>query len=218
MVKLYAAACAAGILLTLVPAGATAARPTQAGPLARATTCDRNTYQSKVRTVSGTTSIGISRMWVKTYPGKTTVHQGKTITTDHNRTLKAGVSTTVGASMSAGAMLKKVVNVFGEAHAETNYRVSVGSTVGESKTVVNDETVVIPGGKTVVWFVGHKRVSGTYRYSSCDYSAEEPKDTGHVNWHTAKWFSFSIREDGGQRCDLKGNTSVARAAKRVGCS
>ncbi|MCW2794869.1 hypothetical protein [Nocardioides sp.] len=215
--SLAAAACTSAVLLTLLPAVASATVADQTTQV-RVTTCDRNTYVSKVRTVKGLQSIGISRMWVHTYPGRTTIQQGETVETDHKVTLTASVSTTVGASLGAGAMLKKVVNVFAEVHGDTTYTGSISSTKSETKVVTSQTTTHIPAGRTVVWFVGHKTVKGSFQYSACDYAPDEPRDTGHVNWHSSRWSSFSIREDGGQRCDFTGNTSVARAAKRIGCS
>jgi len=218
MIRSIAISCVLGAVFATAPAFSVQGAVPDTRVEARRTGCNRNTYVSKVKAVAGVTDIGISSMWVHTYPGKTVIHRSQTITVNHRTTLKAGISTTVGASLSAGAMLKKVVHAFAEVHAETTYKGSIGTTRREAKTIVQEETTTIPGGKTVVWFVGHKKVQGTFKYSSCDHEDGRPRDDGQVHWHSSHWRSFAIREDGGQRCDLKGNTSVARAAKVVGCS
>lgn len=214
MTKRHAAMLSAA---ALIASSFTLASPV-VGSASAADFCNRNTYETKVRAVTGVQDIGINRMWVRTYPGRTTISSGETVTTNHRTTLQADVGSTIGASVGAGAMLKKVVNVFAEAHADTNYKVSITDTSGDSATVVNQTTVVIPAGKTVVWFVGHKTVTGTFEYSSCNALDGSDPVTGVVKWRSSTWKSFDIRDDGGQRCDLAANTSVARAAKQIGCS
>ena len=119
--------------------------------------------------------------------------------------------------IGASAMLKKVVGVYGETHGETSYRVSFGTTDSETRTVTSDTTTTIPAGRTVIWFVGHRVVTGTFEYSSCNATDGHDQDTGVVKWQKSGWSSYSIRDDGGQRCDLPANTSVAKAAKKIGC-
>ena len=210
-----AAALLAGTAASPAPAVAASAPAAEAGR--GADFCNRHTYDTKVRFVKGSTSIGISRMWVHTYPGDTTIHRGETVTTDHRKTFKAKVGTTVGASIGAEAMLKKVVGIFAEIHGESSYRASFGTTKTETRTVTSETTTRIPGGKTVVWFVGHKVVTGTFEYSSCNALDGSDPDTGVVKWRKSSWDSFAIRDDGGQRCDLRANTLVAKAAKKIAC-
>ena len=213
---LVAAACAALTSGGLVGA-ADAAAPATTGAAERPTFCNRHTYDTKVRFVQGSTAIGISRISARTYAGRTVIHRGETVTTQHRKTFAAKVGSTVGASIGASAMLKKVVNVFVEAHGDTSYRASYGTTGTETRTVTTDTTTTIPAGRTVIWFVGHRIVSGTFEYSSCNATDGHDQDTGVVKWRKTSWSSFSIRDDGGQRCDLPANTSVAKAAKRIGC-
>jgi len=171
----------------------------------------------RVRAVVGSVDIGISRLNVHTYPGRTVLTDGSRTETNFNRAFSAGVSHTFGITLSAGATLKKIVNIFGEATSETGFAAAVSSTRTESKYVTHTESVTIPGGKTVVWFVGHKTVKGAFRYSSCDPWVDG-SGLGKVSWNTGYWRSFAFRDDGGQRCDLAAVTSVAKAAKKIGCA
>ena len=86
----------------LVAAPAGAATSGRAAAAERPTFCNRHTYDTKVRFVKGSTSIGISRMWAHTYPGRTVIHRGQSVTTDHRKTFKAQVGTTVGSLVALG--------------------------------------------------------------------------------------------------------------------
>jgi len=207
---------AASILITAsLPFGVLTA-PQAAGT--EVVRCDANTFTSRVRAVVGSVDIGISRINVHTYPGRTALTDGSRTQTNFNRKLSAGVSHTDGITLSAGATLKKVVSIFGEATSETGFAMAASTTVDESKYVTHTESVTIPGGKTVVWFVGHKTVRGAFRYSTCDPWVDTSGQGGKVSWHTGYWRSFAFRDDGGQRCDLDAVTSVAKAAKKIGCA
>ncbi|RHW25137.1 hypothetical protein D0Z08_20810 [Nocardioides immobilis] len=48
-----------------------------------------------------------------------------------------------------------------------NWSVRLGIKRSRTSAVEVENTVTIPGGKTVIWFRGHVTVRGTYRYSWC---------------------------------------------------
>lgn len=198
----------------LVPLGTAA--PASAGETT-STTCKTSEYTTKIRRVKGRQAIGLTLLEAKTYPGKTTIKSGQKITVRRNTNLKAAVRIGTEATFGASAMLKKVINVYGQVTGRTGFRSSISTTKNETTTVTSSVKMVIPGGKSVAWFRGYRKVGGTFQYSWCHHFMGMPQGYGVVTWEDARFWSYGYRSSGGQRCDLVAQEAVAKAAKNKVC-
>jgi hypothetical protein len=205
-------------LVTASVAPAQAQVPAQARPTARATTsCDPSEYQTRVRNVAGTQSIGLTRVKARTYPGRTTLSETHQERVETDRVLKVTLSSVTEATVGASAMLKKVINIYGSVSGRTSFKTSFTSTSNESVFVSTSSTVTIPGGTTVAWFRGWRKVGGTFEYSWCHHFSGMPESVGVVEWSPGRFHSYGYTSMGGQRCDQKAWEPVARAAKHAVC-
>lgn len=199
-------------------AAASASAATASGADARSSSCRTDEYRTRIRNVRGTQQIGLTRVRAVTYPGRTTIKKGQSVTVSTDRVFSAGVKNTVSATFGASAMLKKVVGIYGEISGRTQLRASIGSTRSESTTVSSSTKMVIPGGRSVAWFRGYRVVGGTFEYSWCHHYSGMPSQVGTVEWERARFTTYGYRSSGGQRCDVKAYEPVAQAAKRAVCS
>jgi hypothetical protein len=215
-----------GVVAALLPtalvitsvAPAQAQVPAAAQASARSTTsCNPSEYQTRIRNVAGTESIGLTRVKARTYPGRTTLSETHQERVETDRVIKVSLSSTTGASIGASAILKKVVNIYGNISGKTSFKTSFDSTINESVFVSTSSTVTIPGGTTVAWFRGWRKVGGTFGYSWCHHYSGMPESVGVVEWSKGHFHSYGYTSMGGQRCDKKAWEPVARVAKHAVC-
>ncbi|GAA1913433.1 hypothetical protein [Nocardioides marmoribigeumensis] len=183
----------------------------------RANSCMTDEYRTRVKNVRGTQSIGITRLEGITYPGRTRITQGQRVELHRNSNLKVAVSFSSSATLGASAMLKKVINLYGEISGRTAFKSSFSSTTKEAYYVFAKTTMTIPGGKSVAWFRGWRHVGGKFDYSFCHHYSGMPTYVGVVEWRTGSFRSYGYPASGGQRCDLTAQEAVARKAKKLVC-
>jgi hypothetical protein len=178
--------------------------------------CNAHGYKTKVRGVDGHVFVKLTRLAEKTYPGPTTIKKGTRVHSTQSYSIDANVTAEGGLELGAGAVLKKIVNVFSKVHSEVSWAVHVTGNKNESKVITMHRKVKIPHATSVVFFAGWMGAKGTGEYSYCD--AIEGSGEGYVKWQKASWHTFGGRGSGGQDCRVKAYGQIAAAAKSAMCT
>ena len=217
LLPLVAVGLLGSLLVSPTSQAASSATSATSVTAARESSCMTNEYKTRVKNVRGTQSIGITRLEGITYPGRTTISQGQRIDLHRTSNFKVAVSFNSSATLGAQAMLKKVIGIYGKVSGRTAFKSSFASTTKEAYHVFSKTTMTIPGGKSVAWFRGWRRVGGKFDYSFCQHYSGMPTYVGVVQWKTGTFRSYGYPASGGQRCDLKAREAVARKAKQMVC-
>lgn len=180
-------------------------------------------YTSKIRDVTATRGATVVTARVATYPGPTTITKSTRVSTNWQVNVRAGLGANFSEQVGGGVSLGKIVSVSDATKFGFNVRVQAGWNTQKSTVVMTSTTYRIPAAHSVVWYAGFQTVHGTFQYSYCKPPASPlgpPTGNyrGTVAWKTAKWTTFStVRDAGGQRCDLRAETYVAAKAQSEFC-
>jgi len=151
------------------------------------------------------------------YPRRTVIQQGQGMKTDWRADVSAGFSLSAGISTRADVSLGGIIKAYAQEHSAVLLASRVGVDPIRSTTIISDGPATVPGASSVVWFAGDQVFRGTFQYSSCVFKNHDDEMHGRVVWDSGTWWSYAVREEGAQRCDVKANSYVATAAQRLYC-